>query len=224
MLLQRWLLGVRGVSLHSVLSAFRPALVGRAMLLMVPFWVLIVVAQYLLEPLVGSAQWSATTVVGLVAVTMLLTPLQAAGEEYGFRGLVFRIAASWGRGPRTALVLGVAVSSLLFALVHLQPGLWLNLYFLAFGVAAALITWRTGGLEIAVVLHAANNTLAFLVDIALGYDFLAPQDAQTASVGTPALLVPILALALVTAVVWWRTRESGPALTPTVPGPTREDG
>jgi hypothetical protein len=32
MLIQRWLYGVRGSSLHSVLHAFRPALLGRAIL------------------------------------------------------------------------------------------------------------------------------------------------------------------------------------------------
>lgn len=43
---------------------------------------------------------------------------QAAGEEYGFRGPVLRDAASWGRGRSAQLLLGLAVASVLFALIH----------------------------------------------------------------------------------------------------------
>lgn len=63
-------------------------------------------------------------VLWLLATTLLLTLLQALGEEYGLRGLVFRVAGSRGRGPRTALVLGVLVSSVTLAVIHLStdPG------------------------------------------------------------------------------------------------------
>jgi hypothetical protein len=152
----------------------------------------------------------------LLATTFLLTPLQAAGEEYGFRGLVFRVAAGWGRGPRTALVLGVLVSSVIFAVIHLSTDPWLNLWYLVFGISTAVVTWRTGGIEIAVVLHAGYNTIAFLVAVAVRNDL--GQIDRSAGAANASVLVSCVVVAAVAAVVWYRTRHSGPARTPTTPG------
>ena len=66
------------------------------------------VALAVLEPS-PEGSWSVVDLLVMFAVTIVIVPLQSAGEEYGYRGLVFRVAASWGRGPRSALVLGVAV-------------------------------------------------------------------------------------------------------------------
>jgi membrane protease YdiL (CAAX protease family) len=213
MLIQRWLYGVRGASLHSVVSRFRYDVFGRALLLIGPVWI---VSSVLLAVLMPGEQtyWSFADLVGTVAVTLLLTPLQSAGEEYGLRGLVFRVAGSWGRGPRTALVVGVLVSSLVFMAIHLSTDPWLNLWYFTLGVGPAIITWRTGGIETAVVVHALNNTLAFLFAVALHTDLVRPLTDRSAGAGSAAVLVPILTLIAITAVVWLRTRRTGPALTP----------
>ncbi|MEK8228846.1 CPBP family intramembrane glutamic endopeptidase [Oerskovia sp. M15] len=58
------------------------------------------------------------------------------------------------------IVVAVVVSSVLFAFVHFSTDLLLNVNYLFFAVGTALVTWRTGGIEIAVVLHAGINTLA----------------------------------------------------------------
>ncbi|MFC7584491.1 CPBP family intramembrane glutamic endopeptidase [Nonomuraea antimicrobica] len=176
MCVQRWLYGVRGASLHSVRSAFRPAVFGRAALTLVPIWALYMTGFFLLSPYTQGS-WRFADLVAVFVITLLLSPLQAAGEEYGYRGLAFRVAASWGRGPRTALVLGLAVSSVLFAAIHLSTDPWLNGYYLTLGVTFGLITWRTGGLETAIVIHAANNTLAYLLMIVTHAD---PSRAPTA--------------------------------------------
>lgn len=213
MLIQRWLYGVRGASLHSVVSRFRYDVFGRALLLIGPVWI---VNSVLLAVLMPGEQtyWSFADLVGMVAVTLLLTPLQAAGEEYGLRGLVFRVAGSWGRGPRTALVVGVLVSSLLFMAIHLSTDPWLNLWYFTLGAGPAIITWRTGGIETAVVVHALNNTLSFLFAVALHTDVVPSLTDRSAGAGSPAVLVPTLTLVAITAVVWLRTRRTGPALTP----------
>ena len=46
-------------------------------------------------------------VVTYLAIVLLTTPLQSAGEEYGFRGLVQRSAGSWFRSTRVALVVAL---------------------------------------------------------------------------------------------------------------------
>ncbi|WP_433555910.1 lysostaphin resistance A-like protein [Pseudonocardia xinjiangensis] len=212
MAIQRWLYGVRGSSLHSVLSAFRPAVFGRAVLTLVPIWVLYMTGFFLLSPYTEGS-WQFSDLIAVFVVTLLLSPLQSAGEEYGYRGLAFRVAASWGRGARTALVLGLAVSSVLFAAIHMSSDPWLNLYYLTLGVTFGLITWRTGGLETSTVIHAANNTLAYLFMIVTHADPLAGSD-RSAGAGSIVMLIPCVLLIAVTAVVWARARLTGPALTP----------
>ncbi|WP_306366749.1 CPBP family intramembrane glutamic endopeptidase [Nocardiopsis sp. CC223A] len=221
MLVQRWLYGVRAATLHSVLSCFRLELFGRTLLIVGPVWVVYMAVLSALSPY-PEAAWSFTDLIVMFVTVLLLAPLQSAGEEYGFRGLAFRIAASWGRGPRTALLLGVVVSSLLFATAHFAADPWLNLYYLTFGATLALITWRTGGLEVAIVVHAVNNTLAFLITLITRTDLAAGFD-RSAGVGSAIMLVPCAMLVAATVVVWLRTRRTGPARTPlSVPEPVEQ--
>lgn len=211
MLIQRWLYKVEGASLHSVRSLFRFDVMGRSLVVLLPVWAVYLVIFTQIMPY-ESVPWSTLDLFLMFMAVVVFTPFQAAGEEYGFRGLVFRIAASWGRGPGAALTLGVLVSSLAFMVVHLAADPWLNLYYFVLGVTLALITWRTGGLEIAVVWHAVNNTIAFLLLIVSRGD-LAESMERSVGAGSPAMLVPCVLMLVITAVVWWRTRRSGPALT-----------
>ncbi|MDR7382320.1 CPBP family intramembrane glutamic endopeptidase [Promicromonospora iranensis] len=165
------------------------------------------------------ARWAVADLLFVFAVTIVIVPLQAAGEEYGYRGLIFRVAASWGHGPRSALVLGVVVSAVLFATIHLSADVWLNLQFVAVGVAFALITWRTGGLETAVVLHAANNVFGLLLALVLHADLGATTD-RSSGAGSAAFLVPVVLLAIITSVIWYRTRHDGPRPTSGAGSPT----
>ncbi|MGW2092180.1 CPBP family intramembrane glutamic endopeptidase [Promicromonospora sukumoe] len=212
MLIQRWLYGVKGHTLHSVAGVFRPAVLGRAALVLVPVWAVNLVVLSLLEPS-AAIEWSVADVLIMFLATILVVPLQSAGEEYGYRGLIFRVAASWGRGPRSALIIGVVVSAVLFATIHLSTDFWLNLQFLAVGITFALITWRTGGLETTVVLHAANNGLGLMLGLALHADLFEAGD-RSSGVGSAAFLIPVVLLTIITAVIWRRTRQAGPALTP----------
>lgn len=210
MLIQRWLYGVKGASLHSVLSRFRFDIFGRALLFITPAFMVVIVLQYL-DPL-PQTTWTYTDVLWMLAGTILIMPLQAAGEEYGFRGLILRVAGGWTRGARAGLVVGILVSSVAFAFVHLSTDAWLNVWYLVFAVSTALITWRTGGIEIAVVLHAVFNVLNFVFDTALRIDFDAvlADRATTAAEMLPGIVVMIAAAVI----VWVRTRRTGPARTP----------
>jgi len=143
-------------------------------------------------------------VLWFLLATILLTPLQGAGEECGFRGLIFRVAGGWARGARAGLVLGIVVSSVLFTIVHLSTDVWLNAWYLVFALGLSLIAWRTGGLEIAIVLHAMFNTVNFVFDVALRVDMGSAYD-RPAGVASVETLAPMSVL--VVAVVVGRVPE-----------------
>lgn len=212
MLIQRWLYGVRAASLTSVLNVFRTAIFGKALLVVVPLWAInLVVSNLVMDN--ATTTWTTINLAFVFLATLLLTPLQAAGEEYGYRGLVFRVAASWAKGPRAALILGIAVSSILFAVIHFSTDPWVNLYYLVLASTLAIITWRSGGLEIAIVIHAVNNTIGFLFLLLIHADFTAAND-RSDGVGSAIMLLPCALHIAITAWAWWQTRSSGPALTP----------
>ena len=100
-----------------------------------------------------------------MAVVLLTTPLQSAGEEYGARGLIARAAGSWVADPRIALAISTVVSATIFMLAHGAADPWLIGYYFVFGVAMSVVVWRTGGLEVAVLIHTVNNLLLFTVAI-----------------------------------------------------------
>ncbi|WGX98646.1 CPBP family intramembrane glutamic endopeptidase [Nocardioides sp. L-11A] len=111
----------------------------------------------------GANPWT-STMRDFVLVVLLLTPLQAAGEEYVFRGY---LAQAFGGltarlGARASAAVAVGVPAVLFALAH-GLGQDVPIFFdrLAFGVVAGLLVILTGGLEAAIAMHVLNNFLAF---------------------------------------------------------------
>lgn len=94
-----------------------------------------------------------------LVVLVLTAPLQAAAEEYFFRGYLLQALGSLVAHP----AFGVVVSAVLFALMHgvQNPALFLNR--LGFGLLAALLVWRTGGLEAAIGAHVINNVCAYVI-------------------------------------------------------------
>lgn len=210
MLIQRWLYGVRGGSLSSVLGQFRFDIFGRALMILVPVTVVVQIVYYWAP--FPQTTWAWHDLLLLVATALALTPFQAAGEEYGFRGLIFRVVGSWTHSPRLGLVLAIVVSSVLFAVVHVSTSGLLNIWYLVFAVGAAWITWRTGGLEIAVVLHAVFNSTQFVIDAALQIDPTVATDRSAGAIDASALIpVPLIIGAVI--VVAIRTRRTGTVLT-----------
>ncbi|WP_152364907.1 CPBP family intramembrane glutamic endopeptidase [Microlunatus speluncae] len=92
-------------------------------------------------------------------VIILTSPLQAAAEEVFFRGYLLQALGSVTANPW----FGIVVSSVIFALFHgvQNPALFVDR--LAFGLLAAILVWRTGGLEAGIGAHIANNVLAYLL-------------------------------------------------------------
>lgn len=92
-----------------------------------------------------------------LVIILITSPLQAAGEEYLFRGYLLQAFGSIVSTPW----FGVIVSSLVFALFHGTQNLPLFIDRFAFGLLAAVLVWRTGGIEAGIAAHAINNVYAF---------------------------------------------------------------
>ncbi len=112
----------------------------------------------------------------LILVVVFTTPLQAIGEEYAFRGYLLQAFGSLLKNQWFA-ILGSAV---IFALAHGSQNFPLFFDRLAFGLVAAWLVIRTGGLEAGIAMHILNNILAFGSAILFG-DVAASMDVQTIS-------------------------------------------
>lgn len=118
--------------------------------------------------------------IALALVIALTTPLQAIGEEYGFRGYLMValgslsgwIAERTGITRERAMAMGTVVAivgtSLLFALAHGVQNFPLFFDRFTFGLIAGILVVRTGGLEAGIALHVLNNLVAFALAIVYG--------------------------------------------------------
>jgi membrane protease YdiL (CAAX protease family) len=129
----------------------------------------------------------------LLLVVFLTTPLQAAAEEYVFRGYLSQSIAAWVRRPVAGAVVAGVVTAALFSALHLPPDVPTFLDRFAFGLAASAVVWLTGGLEAAIVLHAVNNVIVFVLAGALG-EGVATEEVPDGSV-LVFLLVSLLSMA-----------------------------
>jgi membrane protease YdiL (CAAX protease family) len=223
--LSTWIVhGVRPRFVSSVLGGMRWRWMLTCLAVVVPVWVLYIGLGVLVDPTAGPRpdHW-----VALLVIVVLMTPLQAAGEEYLFRGWVLQNVGAWFARPVVGLVVATLVSTVLFSLAHGSLDIWVLGNIGCFAVAACLATWRTGGLEAGIAMHAVNNLLAFFVAIVLGgwtNVFVGSDTKGTVVQFLLSLLVHGVALAL----IWWRagrqglpylSRPSVPAAPPQLPGP-----
>jgi membrane protease YdiL (CAAX protease family) len=95
---------------------------------------------------------------------LILIPIQTSAEEVFLRGYLMQgLGLVFKRGWVVALM-----SSVVFAALHLSnpevsvDAILLPLYYLSFGLFAALISLQDGGLELALGVHAANNLFSVL--------------------------------------------------------------
>lgn len=157
-----------------------------------------------------------------LAVLAVLVPLQAAAEEYVFRGWLLQAVGAFVRSPWFAVI----PQAVLFAAAHGWGTRWGFLGLLVNGLVAGLLTIRTGGLEAAIALHVLNNLLAFGASAAV-VDGLS-SDETAADAPWPLALAAIATDLLYAAIVLWFARRhnpqrlSTPAIPPApYPGPVR---
>lgn len=162
------------------------------------------------EPAEVSAPEVSTRAIVAIGLILLLTPFQAAAEEYVFRGYVMQLVGSWSRFA----FIPVIVSVPLFVAGHTYD-LWGLVDVGIFGLMAAVVTIRTGGLEAAIAAHVANNVVLFVLD-ALG--MISATDSSGAG---PLDLIPtIISSAVFLVWVEWAARRQGLQRTrPPIPPP-----
>jgi membrane protease YdiL (CAAX protease family) len=165
MLATRIMHGVRPGFVSSVAGSFRWGWTMRCAAIMVPLYILV----FALDQLINGTQGSVPAQQGLLVLMVLIsTPVQSAGEEYLFRGLLMQNVGAWFRHPTVALVATTALSTGLFALAHGSTDIWVLLDLGVFALACCILIWRTGGIEASVVLHTVNNMVGMVGTIFLG--------------------------------------------------------
>lgn len=194
-LLNHVLFGQRPGWLWSVEGRFRWRWSGRMLLLVGLPWFALTVLALVLGPSPGRPVLSAPVLVVLVLM-LVTTPLQSMGEEWAFRGFLARCVAAMVPDRRLGVGLAAVISSAVFMLAHSAADVWLNILYFGLGVVLFMLTWRTGGLEAAVVLHVVNNVTG-LVPLVLTNSLASVTD-RGAGAGDPTVLIQlVIALGLV---------------------------
>lgn len=199
----------RGIGrLVSVESRMRWGWLGRCHLVVVPLWVLYLGVGWALDGFsIGEPH---SQLPWMVLVTLLTTPLQAAGEEFVFRGALTQAIGAWLRRPWLALVVPMVVTSLLFISAHGSFHPWIMIDIGSLAVAGSWLLWRTGGLEAVLSLHIVNNLLITLQGAVFGG--LEQSYVSTDTTGSPtgaAMSVAVMGIAVV--LLDWQAQRAGVA-------------
>lgn len=111
---------------------------------------------------VGSVNHLGGQALAFTLVIVLTTPLQAMGEEYVFRGYLLQAVGSmFKRWTSVASAASLLATALLFAAFHGTQNFPLFFDRFAFGVLAAYLVVKVGGLEGGIALHVVNNFFAY---------------------------------------------------------------
>lgn len=144
----------------------------------------LVALSYVIDPdSVDSPSTFDGRVVLMLVLVIVLTPFQAAGEEYVFRGYLLQLVGSWTRFAWIPVVVSLPI----FAAGH-GYNIWGLIDVSLFGLMAAFLVIRTGGLEAAIAVHTLNN-------VALGV-FESLGMIETSEGGGPLDLIPTVIMNL----------------------------
>ena len=178
---------------HSVAGRFRWGLMGRVALVVLPLYLVVNVGVNLVlareEIVVPPLTFPVVLAWG---IALVLGPLQAAGEEYVFRVLPMQAVGTWLRLPLLGIVLPVP----LFVLGHGYAPLG-QVEIALFALLMGLLAWKTGGIEIPVLLHVANNWTLFAIAP------LVPGALEQGEVTVSGFLLAAVPTLLCTAGIWW---------------------
>lgn len=114
------------------------------------------VAMILGMPDAGADGINKFTIFGAV-ICIVVVPLQAAAEEYIYRGLLMQAIGSWTKLPALAVVL----SAIVFGISHSYGVLGITAVGIQ-GLGFAFLAWYSRGLEASSAAHAANNLSVFI--------------------------------------------------------------
>jgi membrane protease YdiL (CAAX protease family) len=197
--------GVRVNILHSVLFRLRwrwllVCLIPAAVVWVATFAGQIGIALALGEQLLPFSTDVPTYLLS-VLIVLLLVPVQAATEEFLYRGVLMQSVGAWVRFAPVTIV----VSAVLFGVSHAYDG-WGILTVMVMGVGFGFVTIRTGGLEAGIAMHTVNNVAAFVVT---GTGMFGPTGITEDTGGLPGLVAQVITVALWVAGVEWFARRNG---------------
>lgn len=206
--------GQRPKWISSITGGFRWGLFARFSMVAVPIFLLGLGVDILLGGM-PTFTWNNDSLFLIFAI-ILTTPFQAAGEEYGVRGLIARSVGSWFGSRRLGLVVAAVASSALFMVLHAADNVWLNIYYFTVGLTCSVLIWRTGGLEAAVALHVWNNLIS---EVTIPFGGLQGMfDRGANAVGPEILFQLVFTLSVMAAALWIGRRLGLPRATaPAVP-------
>lgn len=192
----------------SVAGKLRWGWLGRCLLLIAPLWLVYNGLDIWLLASSGKLpELAVNPNTALLIIGILLTqPLQSAGEEFVFRGLANRGMAAFFANHRIGLIAGAIFSSLLFMTAHGAGDAWLNVYYFFFGIAACVVTWRTGGLEGAIAMHVVNNLLAMW---SVPFSDISGIFERSAGTAGPEVLIGVVVVGLASALLIWQGQRRG---------------
>lgn len=195
----RWGGGRKG-TIHSVVGRVRWRLIAGATAIVAPIYLVVMGTWALLDPppAADAPQLSWESLAVLAAI-LLVVPLQSAAEEYAFRGLPMQIVGTWFRYA----IWGVLIPVPLFMIGHGYD--WVGQIDIAvFALCMGFLVWKSGGLELAIVVHAVNNTVGVL--LAWWFDLGMEQGAVE-----PLSMVISVSMTLVctAALTYWISRRYG---------------
>jgi uncharacterized protein len=197
--------GVRPGFLSSVAGGIRWRWMLRCIAVILPLWAVYVGLAASVTPFTSPRpdHW-----VALLILVLLMTPLQAAGEEYFFRGWIMQNVGAWFARPMVGLVVSIAVSAVVFSTLHLSPDPWVLGSIACLAVASGLAAWRTGGLEAGIAMHAVNNMLALSILVIFGG--WSQAFIRTDTAGSPLMLLLAIAVnGIALGLILWQAKRSG---------------
>jgi membrane protease YdiL (CAAX protease family) len=165
-----FLVKVRGYPARDYLALFQPT--WRSVLIasggMVILLVAIDLTSYLLgRPLVPVVMVDVYRTAWLPALLLAFIVLAPLAEETLFRGFLYQGIAATRAGPIVAII----VSTLAFALIHIQYDWYGVLGVAAIGLYLGVVRFRAGSLLLTMLIHAVGNLLATL-ELIVQHDWL----------------------------------------------------
>ncbi|HEY5822234.1 MAG TPA: CPBP family intramembrane glutamic endopeptidase [Propionibacteriaceae bacterium] len=196
---------IRPRYVSSVSGGIRWRWLARCLMIITPVWVLYMLIGTLTDPPASGRpdQW-----ILLLAMAVLITPFQAAGEEYLFRGWLVQNVSAYFAHPAIGLTASTMVSAALFSLAHGSFDPWVIANISTLAVAACLTNWRTGGLEAGIAMHVVNNVAVGVVTITIGG--YADSFVSEATTGTAVeVAIGLVVHAIAVALILWQARRTG---------------
>ena len=197
--------GIRPRFLSSVAGGIRWRWLLRCIAVLLPVWVVNTALAVVVQPsnLPRPDHW-----IALLVIVLFMTPLQAAGEEYFFRGWIMQNVGAWFARPTIGLVVSLIVSAVAFSTAHLSPDPWILGTIACLAVASGLAAWRTGGLEAGIAMHAVNNVLVLSVVVISGN--WSQAFVRTQTTGTPMmLLLAVIVNGIALSLILWQAKRVG---------------